>query len=157
MRKQFWSLLIYQKKNCLLSIVLSCILIFDQFKGHFGLFGAVSGYFGVRVGSENCFWVYLYILSNFVSWVTQNSLLFQFWQTQGHFGLYWAILGSGKDQKSVLVSLHISEKNHFLGFTLSWPILRSFWAFWDCVVLIGVGERSKISFGVSSFIKKINF
>ena len=121
-RKQFWSLLIYQKKNCLLSIVLSCILIFDQFKGHFGLFGAVSGYFGVGVGSENCFWDYLYILSNFVSWVTQNSLLFEFWPTQGHFGLFglhWAILGSGKDQKSVLESLHISEKNHFLGFTLS--------------------------------------
>ena len=42
-------------KNCLLSFVLSCIFNFDQFKGHFKLFGFVSGYFEVGVGSE-LFW-----------------------------------------------------------------------------------------------------
>ena len=37
-------------------------------------------------------------------------------------GSFWALLGYfgvGERSKSVLESLHISEKNHFLGFTLS--------------------------------------
>ena len=77
-----------------LNINLSCIFNFDQFKGHFGLFWAVSGYFGIGVGSENYFGVYWYILSTFVFWVTQNSLHFQYWPNQGHLGLFGAIFGS---------------------------------------------------------------
>ena len=50
----------------ILSIYLSCLFNFDQFEGHFGLFGAVPGYLGVGVGSENYFGVYSYILSTFV-------------------------------------------------------------------------------------------
>ena len=60
---------------------------------------------------------YIYIISTFVSWVAQNSLLFQFWLRVilGFIGLF----GVRERSKSVLESLHISEKNHFLGFTLS--------------------------------------
>ena len=58
-------LLSYIRKK-FLSIYLSCLFNFDQFEGHFGLFGAVPGYLGVGVGSENYFGVYSYILSTFV-------------------------------------------------------------------------------------------
>ena len=116
-RKQFWRLLIYQKK--ILSIYLSCLFNFDQFEGNFGLFGAVPGYLGVGVGSENYFGVYSYILSTFVFWVTQNSLHFRYWPIQGHLGAIFGSFGVGvRSEICIGVSSYI-RKNHFISIALS--------------------------------------
>ena len=159
-RKQFWSLPIYQKKN-FLSIYLSCLFNFDQFEGHFGLFGAVPGYLGVGVGSENYFGVYSYILSTFVFWVTQNSLHFRYWPIQGHLGAIFGSFGVGvRSEICIGVSSYIRKKSFskhcFILRFYFWPILGSFWAFWDCVGLFWVrGGVRKLFWGLLFYT--INF
>ena len=159
-RKQFWSLPIYQKKK-FLSIYLSCLFNFDQFEGHFGLFGAVPGYLGVGVGSENYFGVYSYILSTFVFWVTQNSLHFRYWPIQGHLGAIFGSFGVGvRSEICIGVSSYIRKKSFskhcFILRFYFWPILGSFWAFWDCVGLFWVrGGVRKLFWGLLFYT--INF
>ena len=150
----------YIKKN-FLSIYLSCLFNFDQFEGHFGLFGAVPGYLGVGVGSENYFGVYSYILSTFVFWVTQNSLHFRYWPIQGHLGAIFGSFGVGvRSEICIGVSSYIRKKSFskhcFILRFYFWPILGSFWAFWDCVGLFWVrGGVRKLFWGLLFYT--INF
>ena len=159
-RKQFWSLPIYQKKN-FLSIYLSCLFNFDQFEGHFGLFGAVPGYLGVGVGSENYFGVYSYILSNFVFWVTQNSLHFRYWPIQGHLGAIFGSFGVGvRSEICIGVSSYIRKKSFskhcFILRFYFWPILGSFWAFWGFIGLFWYQGKVRKQFWSLLFYHKID-
>ena len=72
-----------------LGINLSCLFNFDQFKGHFG---AVSGYFGVGVGSENYFGVYLYILSTIVFLSNPKFFAFSILTNSRSFRAFWGYI-----------------------------------------------------------------
>ena len=137
----------YIRKN-FLNINLSCIFDFDQFKGHFGFFWAVSGYFGIGVGSEN----YWYILSTFVFWVTQKSphkseknhflsialsCVFISDQFKGHIGS--CIL-------STFVFWVTQNSLHFQ----YWPNQGHLGLFGAIFGSFGVGVRSEMCIGVSS-------
>ena len=137
-----------------------------KIKGHFGFFWAVSGYFGVGVGSENYFGVYSYLLSTFVFWVTQNSLHFQYWPNQGHLWLLGAIFGSlwvrVRSKMCIGVSSYIRKKSFskhcFILRFYFWQILVSFWAFWDCVGLFWVwGGVRKLFWGLLFYIRNFCF
>ena len=75
--------------------------------GHFGLFAGVSGYFGMG-GGRKLFWSLLIYTINFC-FLSNPKFLALSILTQGHFGLYWAILGLRKGHNQFW-SLFIYQK-----------------------------------------------
>ena len=85
-----------QSLFCMFPLIL--IFVFASFWGHFLLFGALIGCFGVGVGFNNCSWVYPCSRTTLIFYVSVNSDIC-FYLLLGSFLTFWGpgglFLGSG--------------------------------------------------------------